>query len=84
MSSGCPYANIFGKPGEGPHAWRFLGVAVIDVFFTALFAVLVAKIWKISFWRTFLALILIGEVAHWYFGVPTAVLVWLGVARRCH
>jgi hypothetical protein len=34
----CKYADVFGKPKEGAHATRALGLAVVDVGLTAVLA----------------------------------------------
>ena len=39
--SGCPYRYLFGKPGEGPHSYRFMGLAVVDTVLTFLSAWLI-------------------------------------------
>lgn len=75
----CKYRNMFGKPGEGVHAYRLFGVAIVDVVMTLAIALLVARFalrWPIASWRT-LALVAaffaLGVVAHRVFCVRTAV-----------
>lgn len=42
-SGRCRHADIFGKPGEGAHRARFLGVAAVDLAATALLAAVAAR-----------------------------------------
>jgi hypothetical protein len=65
--------DTFGKPGEGIHQHRFLGIAIVDFGFTLLFAAIVAYFFNKNFLFISLILLLLGIVAHRYFGVRTAV-----------
>jgi hypothetical protein len=75
----CPYKYIFGIPGEGPHSYRFLGYAVVDTLATLLLAMLTVYFTKTPLLSTFIVWFIIGEFAHYYFGVQTAVLTNIGV-----
>lgn len=67
------YKDIFGKPGTGAHSYRVLNIAVVDVVFTILGAIL---IWWFSgyplYWVLF-ALFILGIVAHRLFCVNTTI-----------
>jgi hypothetical protein len=73
----CKYKDMFGKPGEGLHAYRLGGVAIVDVVMTLVAAYLLAR------WRgwgvlpTTAGLFLAGVIAHRVFCVRTAVDVKL-------
>ena len=73
----CKYANIFGAPGQGPHATRFLGVAVVDVVFTVIGAAIIAYFTKVPFLYVAFAVFLLGIVLHRLFCVRTTVDIWL-------
>lgn len=77
---GCPYKNLFGAPGTGPHAYRFMGLAVVDTGLTIL-AAWIASWWVggFTFLQYFLILLVIGEVLHYIFGVNTALLNTFGL-----
>jgi len=34
----CEYKDMFGKPGEGVHAYRVFNIAIVDVLLTLLLA----------------------------------------------
>ena len=76
---GCPYSEIFGKAGTGPHSVRLLGEPVVDWFFTILGAVAIYKFFKVPFELTLVVLLLLGIFCHWLFGVPTSTLKYLGL-----
>ena len=81
--SGCPYRYLFGKPGEGPHAYRFMGIAVVDTVLTFLAAWLITLATGYSIQVTFGTLFILGEVLHYYYGTQTAVLTMLGIKVSC-
>ncbi|QPB44290.1 hypothetical protein [Medusavirus stheno T3] len=74
----CQYKDLFGQPGEGFHAKRFLGLALFDVLGT------VAIIAVLSFWFNPLIvtpLVIAGFIfLHWLLCVPTALNKHLGLA----
>lgn len=76
----CEYKDIFGKPGEGVHETRFLGMAAVDLLG---FIILVAGI--VMFFgtdptRTLLITTIITILLHYLFCVPTALNKTLGLA----
>lgn len=79
----CPYRFMFGKPGEGPHAYRFMGIAVVDTVLTFLAAWLITLATGYSIQVTFGTLFILGEVLHYYYGTQTAVLTMLGIKVPC-
>lgn len=68
----CPFKDIFGKPGEGPHSIRFAGFAVVDTVLTIILAWYMAKWLKKPFPLVLLVLFIVGEILHWVFCVDTA------------
>ena len=70
----CPYRFIFGKPGEGIHAYRIFDIAIVDVFMTLLGGILlnlifprVPKLYCIS------GLFILGILMHRLFCVRTKI-----------
>ncbi len=55
----CPfkqYKNIFGKEGEGAHSIRFLNLAIVDVIFTIIGALIISYFIKVNFFIVFIIL----------------------------
>jgi hypothetical protein len=81
---GCPYANLAGPPGTGYHAYRFLGLSVVDIIGTFLFfAVPTAIIFKENVWTHFAVWLVISEIIHYAFGAQTGALTMLGIKVNC-
>ena len=70
----CQYKDIFGKPGQGVHKTRFLGMAAFDFFGTMLIAALIAYFTHESFIIVFFILFVLGEILHLAFCVDTGFL----------
>lgn len=71
----CQYKDIFGKINEGPHQYRFLGIAIVDLVLTVLLAIAISK-WKgYTFHWTFFYLMVIGLILHRLFCVNTVLTV---------
>jgi hypothetical protein len=83
---------MFGKEGEGVHQTRFLGMAAFDLVGTVLIAAIVAAgiavVFAVSFLRTFFAtfaiLMILAILAHRFYCVDTALIVWLFGRRWEH
>jgi len=73
MSQLCKYKDLIGKPGEGAHSYRFLGVSVVDVITVLLAAFLLSWIYKIPLFYTVIPLFFSGIIVHRMFCVHTAV-----------
>ena len=67
----CKYKNIFGTPEKGIHGIRIFDVAIMDVFFTYIFAFLICKIYNYDIWMIFIFLILLSIIIHKLFCVDT-------------
>ena len=74
---------MFGKPGEGPHAYRFMGLAVVDTLLTFIAAWLITLATKYPIQLTFAGLFILGEILHYAFGTQTAFLTMIGVKVSC-
>ncbi len=70
--SSCPYKDMFGKPGEGAHAYRLFDIAIVDVILTLILAIIISL--KVgSFAVNASALFLTSIVLHRIFCVRTTV-----------
>jgi hypothetical protein len=73
----CRYKDIFGRPREGAHSYRIFDIAVVDVAATVLLALVIARLFGLSFWKSLVALFIIGIVSHRVFCVRTTVDKWV-------
>jgi hypothetical protein len=67
-------SELLGRPGEGFHERRFLGLALFDLLGTVVLGVLWGAFWKQPIWRAILGMFVTGEGLHLLFGAPTALL----------
>lgn len=72
------YKDIFGKPGEGIHKYRFLGTAISDYLLTILAAVIITYFTKIPLVLTTIFAFVLGIIFHVIFGVETNTTRYLG------
>jgi hypothetical protein len=73
----CEYKDIFGHPREGAHAYRLFDIAVVDVAATIVVAFVISRIFGIPFWKSLIAMFVIGIISHRAFCVRTTVDTWL-------
>ena len=67
------YKNLFGIPGEGIHAVRFIGFGIVDILATIIFAyILKIIVKKYNFIKCFIISIIFGELLHYLLCVDTA------------
>jgi len=69
----CKYKDMLGKPNQGIHSYRFMGVAIADVIMTIIAAFVISKVFKFNFVYTLFILFLIGIFLHHIFCVRTTV-----------
>lgn len=69
----CKYRDALGVPGQGVHAYRFMGVAIVDVVLTVIVAALIAVISGWPFVYVLGGLLVLGVIAHRLFCVRTTV-----------
>lgn len=69
----CNYSDIFGRPKQGAHSYRFLGVAIVDVVGTIIGGIAIGKALNISVLTTVIILFIIGIVLHYTFCVDTTI-----------
>ena len=69
----CKYMDSLGKPNEGVHSHRFVGVAIMDVIMTLIVAWIVAYFTNKSFFIVSIVFFLMGIVLHRFFCVKTTI-----------
>jgi hypothetical protein len=74
---------MFGEPGKGVHAQRFLGLALNDTLMTIIAAVLTSYGFKISLILSLFIWFVGGELLHYGFGVDSAFLKMIGIKPLC-
>ena len=73
----CRYKEIFGRPREGAHSYRIFDIAVVDVAATVFVAFIIARLFGLSFWKSLVALFIVGILSHRAFCVRTTVDKWV-------
>ena len=73
------YKDIFGKPKQGAHQYRFLGTAIVDYILTIIGAMIITYFSGIPLVLTTIVLFILGIVLHILFGVPTVTTKYLGI-----
>ncbi len=69
--------NVFGEPKKGIHKYRIGNIAIVDVIGTIIVAFIISHFLHYSFWKTVIALFVLGIVMHRIFNVRTTVDLWL-------
>ena len=79
----CKYANALGEPGKGVHSIRLFNIAVVDVLFTIILALVFALFFKyvikleatftIIFIINLVSLFILGIILHKIFCVRTTI-----------
>ena len=77
MNAACQYKDLFGRPREGAHAYRLFDVAVVDVVAMIVVAFIIARVFGFVFWKSLVALFLLGIISHRVFCVETTVDKWI-------
>jgi hypothetical protein len=67
----CSYKNIFGKPREGIHSYRFMDFAIVDIVGTIIGAYIIAKYTDNDFYKILFVLFILGIILHKLFCVDT-------------
>ena len=69
----CKYRNSLGIPHQGIHSYRLFGLAIADVIFTIIGAMIISYFSKMSFIYTLIFLFLLGIILHRLFCVRTTI-----------
>ena len=73
------YKDIFGKPKQGAHQYRFMNAALVDYAFTIIGAIILTYFSGIPLVLTTIFLFVLGIILHILFGVPTNTTKYLGI-----
>jgi hypothetical protein len=71
MTYFCQYKDIFGKSNEGVHSYRMFNIAIVDLIFTVIGALVIAYLFKINFIIVFIVLMIFALFMHYLFCVDT-------------
>ncbi len=70
----CPYKDSLGKIGEGAHSYRIFDIAVVDVLFTIIAAVIIHALFpQYKFALILVSIFAAGIVAHRVLCVRTTI-----------
>ena len=69
----CKYQNSLGIPNQGVHSYRLFGVAIVDVIFTIIGAMIISYFSNRSFVYTLIFLFLLGIILLRLFCVRTTI-----------
>ena len=69
----CDFKDSLGKPREGIHKYSIFDIAIADVIFTIIAALILSYIFKARFWVTLLILFILGIILHRLFCVRTTI-----------
>ncbi len=81
MANLCQYRNIFGKPNEGIHKTRFLGLAAFDLLGTIILIFCISYYWQTGLLATTIIVSIVTIILHYLFCVPTAFNKFIGLAE---
>jgi len=73
----CQYKDVLGKPNEGFHKQRLLGMARNDLLGTVAISVVIGLLIKKNVFLVFIIIFLIGVLLHLIFCVDTAFVKFL-------
>lgn len=73
------YRYSLGVPGYGFHEHRMAGLARNDVVGTFILAAIVAHLFRISYLRALIEMVVAGTLLHFVFAVDTALLRYLNI-----
>lgn len=76
----CQYAGIAGKPGKGFHVHIF-GIAIFDLLGTILLSKILSYLFRTKTWIIFVILLIVAEILHYIFCVPTTIMKLLGLVK---
>lgn len=69
----CKYRDSLGIPSQGIHSYRLFGLAIVDVVFTIIGAIIISYFSKRTFIFTLIFLFLLGIMLHRLFCVKTTI-----------
>lgn len=73
------FKDIFGKPNEGLHSYRFLNAALVDYLLTFVIIIAITLFFGIPLVASTIIAFVAAVVIHYLFGVETNTVRWLGL-----
>lgn len=67
----CKFKDIFGKPNEGAHKYRFMNLAIVDILLTLLAGYFIHVKTNCNLYLIWFILFFIGVIMHEMFCVNT-------------
>jgi hypothetical protein len=80
-SKKCPfpflseYKDIFGKPREGIHSYRFMNISIVDSVTTVILGLLISFVFNVDLLPCLFVTFIVGEVLHYIFCVDTQIIL---------
>lgn len=71
------YKDVFGRPGEGVHKYRFGGVAIVDYLMSIVMALIITHLTDIPFVITTICVFVGAIILHHLFGVKTGTVRYI-------
>lgn len=74
--------NIFGRPNEGVHSYRFMGIAIVDLLLTLVLCVILYLTTGMPLSISLTILLILAFILHYLFRVQTSTMTYLGIKFR--
>lgn len=74
--------NIFGRPDEGVHSYRFMGIAIVDLLLTLVLCVILYFTTGMPLSISLTGLLILAFILHYLFRVQTSSMTYLGFKFR--
>ena len=74
--------NIFGKPNQGVHSYRFMGIAIVDLLLTFLLCGILYLLFGVPLSISLTLLLVLAFILHYLFRVQTSSMTYLGIKFR--
>ena len=80
-SKKCPfpflseYKDIFGKPREGVHSYRFMNIAIVDSLATIILGIIISFVFNLDLLPCLFVTFIVGEISHYLFCVDTEIIL---------
>lgn len=74
--------NIFGRPNEGVHSYRFMGIAIVDLLLTLVLCVILYLTTGMPLSISLTVLLILAFILHYLFRVQTSTMTYLGIKFR--
>jgi len=69
------YKDIFGKPREGLHSYRFMDIAIVDSLATIILGIVISFVFNLDLLPCLFVTFIVGEITHYLFCVDTKIIL---------